>query len=299
MNVNLNVGKILTGFKTVADICKKHNKGIRITVKWVSFGTAVVYAVSKAPKTFHDIEEAGEKKGSELTTSEKVGIVVKNQYPAMIAGTVFVGTDIAHDIIAAKEMKNAAAEKASLIGQIADLTNSYNLVNEIKNSMAKKLEENGGKEAVEEAVNPVMDKKNNELVKSVHVTDRAYVADPRKLDYWNDIYMKTGDVDYKIQEYLLSSCGQIIVSCNHAWDDAEKEMNRLLSSETGRGSVSENELFEIIGARTTSTGEYRIWRSTYEYFGLKRRPIEEDGVALIEVTYFTEPYIDIKGQYSW
>lgn len=297
--MKFNFAQAATFIKTGFDFCKTHKRGIKKIVKW-TFGTgAVVYGVSKAAETMRNIEEAGEKKGEALTKMEKAGIVVKSQAPAIAMAAVAVGADISLDLDAAKEIKTVTEENTSLLGQIAEIGNAYNTVNAVKEAFGKKLAETQGEQVVEEVKTPVVADSDKTGYQSIPVGQRAYVADRRILESWNDIYLRDGDVDYKVQEYYIPCVGQSILSCNHEITRIEKKLRVLQSPESGRGFITMDDFLEAIHARTVGgpIGENFVWRFSYETFGLMPKEMNLEGSAVFSLNFYTDPYYDREGMY--
>lgn len=297
--MKINFAQITTFGKTVGNFYTAHKRGIKRTVKWLCGGGALVYAVSKAGKTMHDIEEAGEKKGEALTKMEKAGIVVKSQAPAIAMAAVAVGADISLDLDAAKEIKTVTEENTSLLGQIAEIGNAYNTVNAVKEAFGKKLAETQGEQVVEEVKTPILADSDKTGYQSIPVGQRAYVADRRTLETWNDIYLRDGDIDYKVQEYYFPNIGQSILSCNHEIARIEKKLRIMQSPESGRGFVTLNDVLDAFRARTVDgpIGENFVWRYNYETFGVVPKEMNLEGSAVFALTFYTEPYYDREGMY--
>ncbi|MCR5224644.1 MAG: hypothetical protein K6C34_01015 [Alphaproteobacteria bacterium] len=294
----INFGQVATVFKTIGKYYSDHKRTIKRIVKYTTGTGAVVYAVSKAPKTFHDIEEAGIKKGEKLTVGEKAKIVLKNEYPAMILGTVAVGTDISLDLDAGKEIKAVTEENTSLLGQIAEIGNAYNTVNVVKEAMTKKVVETQGEEVAQqvrvEATEPIIKKGYNRIS-----AESAYIEDADKVEEWNEIYLRTGNNDYKPQEYYISKVGQKVVLCNYAVRAADSYLNALMHPETGKGFVNLNEVLSELKARQVDgvIGDNFVWRWSYENFHLMTREICIDGVAMMSIEFISEPYFDKECEY--
>lgn len=295
----LNFAQVTTVVRTVGKFYKDHKHAFKTGAKYIFGGGAVAYAVIKAPKTIHDLEDAGEKKGEPLTFGEKASIVFKNQYPAMIMGSAAIASDISLAVDAGKETKALKEENTSLIGQIAEIGNAYNTVNAVKEAMTKKVEEEHGKETVKEiraeAVKPTV----NEQIASIPPAERAYVFDRERLEHWNDIYLREGNVDFKIQEYFIPLFGQSILSCNYEIFEADKRLNRLKSSETGKGFINGNDVLNALHARNVSPklGDNVVWRDHYETFSIIPREMNLDGSAVFCLDFFSDFYYDREGEY--
>lgn len=295
----MNFTQLVTVGRTVGKFLKEHKSTIKKVVKYGCGAGAVAYAVAKAPKTIHDLEEAGTKKGEALTIGEKAGIIIKDQYPAMIMGTVAVGTDISLAVDAGKEVKTLKEEKESLIGQIADIGNAYNTVNAVKEAMTKKVEEDHGQEVVNDIRQQATTPYTKERYAAIPTPDRAYVFSREKLEEWNDIYLRTGNVDYKVQEYFIPCVGQSILSCNYEIDRAEKKLIKLMSAEEGKGFINLNDVLTELHARRVSDilGDNLVWRYQFESFGIIPREINLEGVAVFELEFFKTPYYDVEREY--
>lgn len=294
----INFGQVATVLKTVGKFCSDHKRTIKKVVKYGAGAGAITYGIAKAPKTFHDIEEAGIKKGEKLTLGEKAGIVIKNEYPAMIFGTVAVGTDISLDLDARKEIKAVKEENTSLLGTIAEIGNAYNTVSVVKEAMEKKVVETQGEEVAKqvktEATEPIIKKGYNKIS-----AELPYVEDADKIEEWNNIYLRTGNNDYKPQEYYIPCVGQKVVLCNYAVRAADSYLNALMHPETGKGFVNLNEVLSELKARQVDgvIGDNFVWRWSYENFHLMTREICIDGVAMMSIDFMSEPYFDKEGEY--
>lgn len=295
----VNFAQIMTVGKTVGKFLKDHKQGIKKIVKYGCGTAAIGYAVAKAPKTIHDLEDAGNKKGEALTLGEKTKIVVKNQYPAMIMGGVAVGADISLAVDASKETKALKEEKESLLGQIADIGNAYNTVNAVKEAMAKKVEEDHGTEVVndirQQAVAPITQNRYT----NVPVKDRAYVFSREKLEEWNDIYLRTGDIDFKVQEYFIPEVGQSILSCNNEIDRTEQKLINMMDPEHGKGFITLNDVLSALHARpvNSSLGDNLVWRWQFEAFGIIPSEMNLEGGVVFRLDFFKDPYYDIEREY--
>ena len=296
----INFGQITTVLKTVGKFCNDHKRTIKKVVKYGAGAGAITYGIAKAPKTFHDIEEAGIKKGEKLTLGEKAGIVIKNEYPAMILGTVAVGTDISLDLDARKEIKAVKEENTSLLGTIAEIGNAYNTVSVVKEAMEKKVVETQGEEVAQqvrtEATEPIIKKGYNRIS-----TETAYVEDADKVEEWNEIYLRTGNNDYKPQEYYIPMVGQKVVLCNYAVRAADAYLNTLQNHETGKGFINLNEVLSELKARPidNTLGDNMVWRWSYESFHLTTRECCIDGVAMMSIEFISDPYYDIEREYYY
>lgn len=295
--MKINFAQVTTAIKTVGTLYNTHKRGIKKCVKWICGGGAVIYGVTKAAKTMRDIEEAGEKKGEALTTMEKAGIIIKDQAPAIALATAAVAADISLDIDSAKKIKTVTEENKSLIGQIADIGNTYNTVNAVKNALEKKLSETQGEKIVEEVKEAAVREPNIERYNEIPVTQRSYVADRSQLEEWNDIYLRTGDVDYKVQEYLIACVGQSVLSCNHEMSRAERFLIKRQSQD--KGFITLDDVLEAVHAKTVggAIGENFVWRYGYETFGFKAKEMNNEGVAMFSLGFIKEPYYDREGMY--
>lgn len=299
MNFKSIIGTVSKYGSVVGKTVYRHRKGIYRGVKIATGVGSVGYAVYKAPDTLHEIEDAGVEKGRALTASEKVAIVLKNEWPALALAAGFVSADVLLDISNAKEIKTVVAENTSLLGQISEISNSYNMVNDIKNAVEKKFVEQNGKEALDEVTKPVREERAQETLTKL-VSEDAIVPDANRLKLWNDIYSKTGDADYKIQEYYCHMNGQKVLSCNYWLKECNKEMQRIMSSDGGHGYVSFDNFSQMFGFREIKNGENWIWRDKYEWFDLHTQPIElGDGVAVCEILFGSEPYYDGRSEYQY
>lgn len=295
----MNFNQFITFGRTIGKFYKNNKKTIKTLTKCVCGGGAVIYAVAKAPKTIHDLEDAGNKKGEPLTFGEKAGIVFKNQYPAMIMGTVAVGTDISLAVDAGKEVKTLKEENTSLLGTIADIGNTYNTVNAVKEAMTKKVEEDHGPEVAndirQQAVAPITQNRYT----NVPVKDRAYVFSREKLEEWNDIYLRTGDIDFKVQEYFIPEVGQSILSCNNEIDKTEQKLINMMDPEHGKGFITLNDVLSALHARpvNSSLGDNLVWRWQFESFGIIPSEMNLEGGVVFRLDFFKDPYYDIEREY--
>ena len=298
MNFKETFGKVTKYGSLVGKTVYKHRVGILRTAKIASGVGSIGYAVYKAPETMHQIEDAGVKKGTALTTSEKVAIVLKNEWPALALGLGFIGADIAIDISRSKEVKAVVQENTSLLGQIAELSNSYNMVNDLKNAVSKKFEEQNGKEALDEVTKPIVEKNVMQQYPQLRSED-PYVEKRARIELWNDVYQRTGDPDYKIQELFWAHNGQKILTCNYWVKECNKEAQRKYSMDGGSGFINAGEIAEMFGFQETDKDDLWVWRDRYEWIDIHTRVLDLDGVAVLELIIGSDPHFDGRQEFMY
>lgn len=295
----INLAQFTTVLKTVGTFYTAHKKTIKTIGKYTTGGAALLYAACKAPKTVHDLEDAGMKKGEPLSFGEKTSIVIKNQYPAMFLGVVSTGIDISMAVDASKEVTNLTEENKSLIGQIAEIGNAYNTVTVVKEAMTKKIEEDHGKEVVNDIQKTATEETMKEQYVAMNPANRAYVYDNSRLNFWNDIYLRTGNPNYKIQEFFIPLFGQSILSCNQGIYDADKKLNELMSPEKGKGYINANDVIAELHAREIDSklGDNIVWRYQFETFTIIPSEMNLDGIAVRRLDFYSDFHYDREGMY--
>lgn len=292
----MNFGKVMSVVSTVGKVISSHKKGITTTVKVVTGVGAATWAITHAVKTVHDIEEAGNQKGEALTLKEKGALIFKNQWPALAMGTAYAVSDIALTVGTAKEIKTVTAENKSLIGQIAEIGNSYNMVNDIKNAMTKKVEELGGVEVAKDVKAQAVTENMAARPAGVGVT-MPYSSDPKKISEWNNLYLTTGDTRYRVQEFVDSFSGQRKMDCVAHLKECEQTYIKMVNDASGRGYCDMNEWLDLAGFEMCDVGSLFGYRAYSDYFGISFCEVEIDGVAMMRIDYDQEPTFDYSKTY--
>lgn len=292
----MNFGKVMNIASTVGKIFHDHKKGIVTTAKVVAGVGTVAWAVTHAVKTVHDIEAAGDAKGEELTLKEKGSIILKNQWPALVGSAIYATSDVALTIAAAKEIKTVTAENKSLVAQIAELGNTYNMVNDIKTAMTKKVEELGGVEVAQEVKAQAITENMVNRPVGAGVTV-PYSSDPKKIAEWNNNYMMTGDTKWRVQEFVDSFSGQRKLDCIAHLRECEQTYIKMINDTSGRGYCDMNEWLDLTGFEMCDIGGKFGYRAYSDYFGINFCEVEIDGVAMMRIDYDRDPTFDYSKDY--
>ena len=297
----LNLNQVLKVVTAAGKTIYNHRRSIARVIAISAGAGAVYYACSKAPETVHAVEDAGNEKGQPLTKMETAKIVVKKQWPAIALGTVAVSSVVGIDITASREMHDMKLTNASLksenkglVEQVAEMATAYNTVNTVKEAMSKKVEETHGKEITQQIVNESTIEAAPKPINDTN--DMVYVANPRRINDWNDIYFRTGDENYKVQEYTMPFTGQRFMSCPAHVDQAIHGFKKRIDEDFDRGFATLNEFCDEVGCKTSEVGNYFIWRKNSDYFDAYVCP-DNGKVARMLIMFTNDPYYDYRHEY--
>ena len=280
----------MDSIKKVGSIIWKHRRSIsKVMGTGLKIAGAVMY-VKNAAQAVHDVEKAAENKGEQLTVIEKAAAVA----PSMTLPTVLYGVgsimNITSDIMAAKEIKELGIRNNNLVEQLADLAVTYNTVNDISRSFKDKMLETMPKQAdkigaaYEEAI------KSN----SYSVRTEPIISNPKNKSQYEEMYLRTGDIDYKVVEYHEYLTGRSFLACKHQIDDAIASAKAEMEY---KGFISLNDWYIFMGLPTTPIGENLVWRY-YKDFLDYRVYAEDDGhVPYMIFQFDCDPYYDDQKEY--
>lgn len=299
MKFNWNV--ITKNVAKFGKIIYAHRRGLLKTGEIVTGVGVVAYAVKKTPEAVHAVEEAGMKKGEPLTAIEKTTTVMSVMWPVAVVGGVHVAFRTGYDISTAKQIKAVTATNKGLIEQITEMSAMYSTMNDIKGAISKKLEEKYTPEEVDEIKQTVVAEHAKRMAGQVRTDSNGtvpYLVQDSRLNEWNDVYLRTGDSDYKVCTFLDMFTGQKFLSCRHAVYDARDTFKaRLKDEETNRGYLTLNEWLVSIGAHTNDIGDHYLFRSYNDWFDITLVEFDDEGDLCWAIFMDNAPYYDEAREY--
>lgn len=278
--------------KKVGAIIWKHRRGISKIAGVALKITGSVLAVKNAAVAVHDVEKAAENKGEQLTVPEKVAAVM----PSMALPTALYATgvaiNIASDVMAAKEIKKLGLENRDLVGQLADLATAYNTVNDISKTFKEKLGEQMPKQV--EKINDIYEESVKTAAAEYSPRLEPIVSNPRNKSQYEEMYLRTGDADYKLVEYHESLTGRAFLACKKQIDDGIESAKAQMEY---KGFVSANDIYQFWGIPATEIGENLVWRYYKDCLDYTVYAEDDGRVPYMILKFDNEPYYDDKREY--
>jgi len=299
--MNFNTTAILKQISRFGKFALEHKRELLKTAEIATGIGAVVYAVAKTPEAVHAVEDAGMKKGEALTTGEKAKTVMGVMWPVALVGGAHVGFRVAYDIVTNKQIKAVTTANKGLMEQLVEMSTMYSTANDIKGAIIKKLGDKYTPEEVEAIKNEVLVEKAEHMSKNVRTDSTGttpYLVPVSKLNEWNDIYLRTGNPDYKVCTFLDMFTGQKFMSCKyHVMDCVDTFKAKMRDEEDDRGYVTLNDWLSLVGAHTNTIGDNYIFRCYEDWFDITVLEYNDDGDLCWAIYLNNEPYYDFAKEY--
>lgn len=260
------------GAKIVGSLIKNNGSNVLMIVGGTLVIAAVVKGVIDGQKIEEDIEQAVEKKGSELTKTEKTKVVAKRMLPAASIVIIGIGCFVGAHIMDVKECIRTAAEVETLRKGYSELSQRYS--------------------ALKDAGDDIMTDEQKKQLKLKELDNRI-----AQHPYNNDLIYDTGT---GTQLYFEPLTGRYFKASNDFIEKAVNRFNRNALYNTGVPFGTVNEwLCDCLELDPVSDWADGLgWSPARTMLSVTYEPRAiADGVYVAALVYPEEPYEDYKAAF--